>query len=69
MSKSIEGYQVVIDGKTRMVSDLTKEELQQEVIKMIDLFEAIHWQSDTMERLMEAFRRGKPVPEDLEPRP
>jgi hypothetical protein len=56
------GYQIMVNGREKEVAACTREELMQEVCSDIEFFERIDSMATDMKSLVQAWRKGKPIP-------
>lgn len=56
------GYQVMVDGKEKLVTDCTKEELIQSLCESIEAIELLDQMRSDLDAVFDAWRRGKPMP-------
>jgi hypothetical protein len=52
-------YQVIVAGKPRLLSELSKKELQQECMTLMDLIERIDGRHDDMTQIINEYREGR----------
>jgi hypothetical protein len=57
------GYQIMVNGREKEVAACTRKELMQEVCSDIEFFERIDSMAQDLGRLIQAWRKGKPIPE------
>lgn len=58
VASRIEGYQVMVDGKEKMVCDLTPDEAKMEICQLIDHLEQFDILSSSLSQQISAWRRG-----------
>jgi hypothetical protein len=56
------GYQIMVNGREKEVAACTREELMQEVCSSIEFFERIDAMANDLKNLVDAWRKGKPIP-------
>lgn len=59
VQKLAHGYQTVIDGKVKILLDLSREELILELIDSIDKFEYIDEKAEELSQIVAGWREGR----------